>query len=33
MIQSFPNFIGLGGGSVTAMAEVTSALRARLSRS
>ena len=33
MIHSFPNFIGLGGGSVTATAEVTSALRAHLSRS
>ena len=32
MIHSFPNFVGFGGGSVTATAEVTSALRAHLSR-
>ena len=32
MIHSFPNFIGLGGGSVTATAEMISALRAHLSR-
>ena len=33
MIHSFPNFVGLGGGCVTATAEVTSALRAHLNRS
>jgi acetyl esterase len=33
LIHSFPNFVGLGGGSVTATAEIVSALRAHLSRS
>jgi acetyl esterase len=33
LIHAFPNFMGLGGGSATATALVTSALRAHLSRS
>ncbi len=33
LIHAFANFIGLGGGSVTAIGEVTSALRAHLNRS
>jgi acetyl esterase len=32
LIHSFPNFVGLGGGSMTATAEIISALRAHLSR-
>ncbi len=33
LMHAFANFIGLGGGSATAIAEVTSALRAHLNRS
>jgi acetyl esterase len=33
LIHSFPNFVGLGGGSAKATAEIISALRAHLSRS
>jgi acetyl esterase len=32
LIHSFPNFVGLGGGSATAIVEIISALRAHLSR-